>query len=148
MKAAKLIVIAFTCNNCPVAVDYEDRFIEFTKKYGNKGVKFIALNVNTTENLEQMKKRADEKDFNFPYAHDADGESYRGYNAKCTPHLFILDGDRNVAYIGSFDDARDVKKVSKNYVADAVDALLAGKKPETSETRPFGCSIKRPGDKK
>ncbi|MBM4093324.1 MAG: thioredoxin family protein [Planctomycetes bacterium] len=148
VKDAKVVVIAFSCNKCPVAVAYEDRFIDFTKKYTDKGVKFIALNVNFNEDLDMMKQRAEEKDFNFPYAYDQSAESYKAYGALYTPHLYVLDGDRKVAYIGAFDDKMNVTEVTKHYVADAVDAILAGKKPETAETKAFGCTIKRPAGEK
>ena len=79
-----------------------------------------------------MKTRAEEKDFNFPYAYDESGKSAAAYRARVTPHLFIIDADRKVAYIGSFDDNMVSKKVTKNYVCDAVDALLGGKKPSVN----------------
>ena len=140
VKDAKLLVLSFTCNNCPVAKAYEDRFIEFTKKYEPKGVKFIAINANNqSEGLEQMKKRAQEKDFNFPYVFDASGDSARAYGARVTPHLFIVK-DGKIAYRGAFDDKQRNSK--KSYVADAVDALLAGKTPEVTSTKAFGCGIK------
>src|SRR5262245_62581770 len=79
----KVVVVCFTCNICPVAVAYEDRFIEFQKKYANKGVKFIALNANKkTEDIAVMKTRAEEKGFNFPYVYDKTGESATAYGAR------------------------------------------------------------------
>jgi len=141
-KDAKVVVVCFTCNKCPVAVDYEDRFIGFAKKYKKKPVAFVALNVNHNEDLKAMKERAEAKDFNFPYAYDASGDAARAYGATNTPHLFVLDKDRKVAYVGAFDDARDPDSAKKNYVNSAVDALLAGKKPETQSTPAVGCSIK------
>jgi peroxiredoxin len=137
---AKVVVVCFTCNICPVAVAYEDRFIEFTKQYKDKGVSFVAINVNTTEDLEAMKQRAEEKGFNFPYAYDATGDSCRAYGAKVTPHLFVLDKDRTIAYQGSFDDNQ--RKPTKAHLKDAVDALLAGKAVEVSTTNAFGCGIR------
>jgi peroxiredoxin len=141
-KDAKAIVVAFTCNNCPVAVAYEDRFVEFTKQYGEKGVKFVAINVNTSEDLEKMKQRAEEKGFNYPYAYEADGTSAKAFGAKVTPHLYVLDQDRKVAYIGAFDDNQNEDKVSKKYIADAVEAIIAGKTVPVSETRAVGCGIR------
>jgi peroxiredoxin len=143
MKDAKVVVVCFTCNQCPMSIAYEDRFVEFSKKYSGKGVKFIAINANkanATETLEAMKSRAEEKGFNFPYVYDASGASATEYGAKVTPHLFVLDAEREVAYIGSFDDKKD--NASKHYVADAVDALLAGKKVEVTSNKAFGCGIR------
>ena len=77
-KDAKVTVLCFTCNLCPVAVAYEDRFIEFNKKYANKGVQFIAINCNKTENLPAMKERAEEKDFGFPYVYDGSASRRSG----------------------------------------------------------------------
>ncbi|MCO6458503.1 MAG: thioredoxin family protein [Pirellulaceae bacterium] len=139
-KGAKATVLCFTCNNCPVAVAYEDRFIEFAKKYGEKGVKFVAVNCNTTEDLDAMKQRAEEKGFTFPYIYDESGAAARGYGARVTPHLFVLDSNGKVAYRGAFDDSQS--NPSKKYVEDAVNAVLSGKSPAVSSTKAFGCGIK------
>jgi len=142
LKEAKAVVVVFNCNKCPVAVAYEDRLIQFVKDYKEKGVSLVVINVNKTENLKQMKERAEKKDFNFPYVFDESQEIAKAYGATCTPHVFLLDGDRTIAYMGSFDDSRKTDGVKKHYLTDAVDAVLAGKKPETTETKQFGCSIK------
>ena len=140
MKDAKVVVVCFTCNRCPVAVAYEDRFVEFSKQYAGKGVKFVAINANKrTEDLAAMKTRAEEKGFNFPYVFDQSGKLATEYGARVTPHIYVLDQNRNVAYVGAFDD--DQEKPSKKYVADAVDSLLSGKKVETTKTKAFGCGI-------
>lgn len=140
MKDAKVVVVCFTCNNCPVSVAYEDRFVEFNKAYGNKGVKFVAINANRrSEDIAAMKTRAEEKGFNFPYVFDKSGKSATEYGARVTPHVFVLNEKRDVAYVGAFDD--DAQKPTKKYVADAVDALLAGKKVETTKSKAFGCGI-------
>lgn len=143
-KDAKVVVVNFTCNVCPVAVAYEDRFIDFVKQYKDKGVAFVAINVNTSEDLDAMKQRAEEKGFNFPYAYDASGDSCRAYGAQVTPHLFVLDKDRTLAYMGAFDDK--IKGPTKSYVKDAVDALLAGKPVKVTTTKAVGCGI-RPAKK-
>lgn len=139
-KGAKATVLCFTCNNCPVAVAYEDRFIAFTKKYEGKGVKFIAVNCNTTEDLQAMKQRAEEKGFNFPYVYDGEGDAARAYGARVTPHLYLLNNKGEVVYIGAFDD--DMQKPSKSYLENAVNAVLEGKTPAVQSTKAFGCGIK------
>jgi peroxiredoxin len=142
-KNAKVLVVCFTCNECPVAAAYEDRFIEFNKQYHDKDVKFVAINVNVTEDLKAIKKRAQEKNFNYPYAYDSSGKSAEAYGAKVTPHLFVVDSAGVVAYIGSFDNDMAADKAKQHFVADAVDAVLAGKMPETTTHEAFGCTIKR-----
>lgn len=139
-KDAKAVVVCFTCNICPVSVAYEDRFVEFAKKYKGKGVQFIAINCNTkTEDLAAMKTRAEDKGFNFPYVFDASGKTATEYGARVTPHIFVLDGKKTVQYVGAFDNDR--KEPTKHHVADAVDAILAGKTVSVEGTKAFGCGI-------
>src|SRR5262245_49473878 len=139
MKDRKVVVVCLTCNNGPVAEAYEDRFVEVSKHYGSK-VKFIAINANRrTEDVPAMKTRAEEKGFNFPYVFDKSGKLATEYGARVTPHIFVRDENRNGAYVGAFDD--DQNKPTKKFVNDAVDALLSGKKVETTKTKAFGCGI-------
>jgi peroxiredoxin len=144
LKRAKAVVVVFTCNHCPVAQAYEDRLVALQKEFRKQGVRFVAICANPDEadQLEKMKERAESKKFNFPYVRDDDQKIGRAYGAAVTPHVFLLDKDRKIAYMGSVDDNQDAEKVSKHYLKDAIDAVLAGKSPETTETRQFGCGIK------
>lgn len=138
-KDAKVVVIVFTCNTCPVAVAYEDRMIEFAKKYKDKGVEVIAINQKGSEDLDAVKKRAEEKGFPFAYCYEKSQDTARAYGATRTPEFFVLDKDRTIQYHGSFDDNQGSPKTP--YIDNAVDALLAGKKPEKAKTEAFGCGI-------
>src|SRR5262245_30931390 len=140
MKDAKVVVVCFTCNRCAVAGGCEDRFVELSRKYAGKGVRFVAINANgKSAYVAVLKTRAGEKEFNFPSGFDKSGKLATDYGARVTPHIFVLDQNRNVAYVGAFDD--DMEKPTKHYVNDAVDALLAGKKVETTKTKAVGCGI-------
>jgi peroxiredoxin len=143
LKDAKAIVLVFTSNACPVAAAYEERLIRFTKSYRDKGVAVVAINVSDLGEgaLEKMKRHARERGFNFPYLHDPSQEAGRKYGASCTPSLFLLDAGRKVAYMGAFDDHNDPSAVTKEYLRNAVDAVLSGKPPVTTESRPRGCLI-------
>lgn len=137
LKDAKVVVVAFTCNRCPVAIDYEDRFIQFAKDYQAKGAVFVAIDCSG-DTLDEMKARAQEKDFNFAFLADESQEIGKKFGAVTTPHVFILDKSRNVAYMGAFDNN---KANGIPYVRNAVDALLDGKPVEVSKTQQFGCRI-------
>jgi len=143
-KKARAVVLVFTCNHCPVAVAYEDRLVALQKDYGPKGVQVIAVNVNNIppDRLDKMKERAKAKKFNFPYLYDSSQKMGYDYGAKVTPHTFILDSDRKIAYRGAIDNNQKPDKADNHYVRDALDALLAGKKAPQAETKAFGCSIK------
>jgi peroxiredoxin len=144
-QSAKLVVVVFTCNHCPVAVAYEDRLIELQKDYQGKGVQLIAINVNNTpyDRLDKMKERAQEKGFNFPYLYDASQKTARDYGATNTPHVFVLDQNRKLVYRGGIDDNfQKANAVKKQYLRDALDSLLAGKEPAQADTPHPGCGIK------
>lgn len=139
----KLIAVVFTCNSCPVAAGYEDRLIEFTNRR-EENVAVVAINVNKIpqDSLEKMKERATEREFPYSYLFDASQKIAKDFGAQSTPEVILLDRDRNVAYRGAFDDSTDPAKVEQKYLDDAVDAVLAGKTPETAETYPHGCRIR------
>jgi peroxiredoxin len=142
-KSAKVIVLAFTCNHCPVAQMYEDRFIRFARAQKKRGVVFIAISSSLLppDSLEKMRERATQKGFDFAYLNDPTQEIGKAYGATVTPQLFVLDRERNIAYMGKFDDDIEPEKVQRSYVRDAVHALLEGKQPDPSETRATGCGI-------
>ena len=148
---AKGFVIIFSCNHCPFVVAYEDRMIELHNKYAPKGFPIIAINPNDPEvqpldSYEKMIERANEKNFPFAYVIDEGQKIYPKYGATHTPHVYLLNKKGNdfiVEYIGAIDNnARDASQVTETYLADAIDALLAGKKPKVTETRAIGCTIK------
>ncbi len=150
-KKAKGFVVIFTCNTCPYSVAYEDRIIALDKKYKSKGYPVIAINPNDPEasrgdSMADMKVRAKEKGFTFPYLFDKDQKVYPQYGATRTPHVYILKKEKKqlrVAYIGAIDNnSRNENAVTKRYVEDAIDALLKGNKPQKASTRAIGCSIK------
>jgi peroxiredoxin len=143
-KDAKLVVLVFTCNHCPVAQAYEDRLAALQKDYQPKGVQVVAVNVNNLpdDRLDKMKERAKQKDFNFPYLYDPTQKIGHDYGATVTPHVFVLDRDRKLAYMGAIDDSQQAGAVAKHHLRDALDALLIGKRPPKEVTQQFGCGIK------
>jgi peroxiredoxin len=143
-QGAKLLVLVFTCNHCPVAVAYEDRLVQLQKDYQAKGVQIVAVNVNNIpqDRLEPMKERAKEKGFNFPYLYDSSQKIGRDYGAKNTPEVFVLDQHRRLVYHGGIDDNMRAEKVKTHALREALDALLAGKAPAKAETPHPGCGIK------
>jgi len=146
---AKGFIIIFTCNTCPYSVANEDRIIALNDKYQEEGYPVIAINPNDPaavpdDSFDKMKVRADEKGFNFPYLLDEGQNVYPKFGASKTPHVYIVTKeDMKVQYIGAIDNSsRNPDTVTEKYVENAVDALLAGKTIEKTETRAIGCSIK------
>lgn len=150
-KDAKGFIVIFTCNHCPYAKAYEDRIIALDKKYKPLGFPVIAINPNDPEiqpedNMDEMKKRALEKGFTFPYLLDEGQAIYPQYGATKTPHVFLLNkenGKNIVKYIGTIDNNyQDASDADVHYVQDAVDALVAGKQVPNEMTVAIGCTIK------
>jgi len=139
----KLAVVVFTCNSCPIAVDYEDRLIAFAEKHAAE-VSVTAINVNRVpaDLLPKMKLRAEEKGFNFAYLFDESQQIAKQFGATGTPEFFLLSADRKVIYMGAMDDSTDAAKVKHHYLEDAVQAALAGKSPEVKESFANGCRIR------
>jgi peroxiredoxin len=136
-------VVIITCNHCPVAVAYEDRIIDFTKKFGDK-VDVVAINVNNLEadKLPAMKVRAKDKGFNFSYIYDPTQQIGKAYGASVTPEFFVIGKDRKITYMGAMDDSNNPASAKTNYLEAAVEAALKGSAPATKETRARGCSVK------
>jgi peroxiredoxin len=145
LKAKDVVVVVFTCVECPVARDYEERIVEFVKKHAGPDSKvgFVAINVclGEDEALPKMIARAKKAGFDFPYCADVSQKVGRAYGAVVTPQFFVLNKERKVVYMGAMDDHIDSAKVKRTYLDKAVAAALKGDKPEKTETPTKGCAI-------
>ena len=157
---AKVLVVVFTCNHCPTAQYYEERLKHLVEDYRDKDVAVIAIMPNDPKSVrldelgwtdlgdsfEEMKVRARDQQFNFPYLYDGETEAVsRAYGPVATPHVFVFDAARKLRYVGAIDDSERVQQVTKHYVRDALEALLAGQEPPVTKTKVVGCSVKWAG---
>ncbi len=155
-KDAKVLVVLFTCNHCPTAQAYEARIRQLNADYRDRGVQLIAISPNDAEavrldelgysdlgdSLSDMKLRAEEADFQFPYLYDGETQqASRAFGALTTPHAFVFDVDRKLRYNGRIDDG-EVGGATKHDLRSAIDSVLAGRAVEVPTTRVFGCSVK------
>jgi len=157
-KEFDILVVLFTCNHCPTAQAYEDKFINYVNQYKNKGVGFVAISPNSPkalslselgysdmgDELEDMKIRVKDKKYNFPYLYDGDTqESSIKYGPVATPHVFVFDRERKLQYTGRIDDTENpyIEPNEKNF-EDALNAMLDGQPVKVTTTKTFGCSIK------
>lgn len=147
-KGVNGYIVVFTCNTCPYAVMYEDRLIEIHNKYASQGYPVVAINPNDPsvkagDDFSSMVARSKEKGFPFKYLYDEGQKVYPAFGATRTPHVFLLDANRYVRYIGAIDDnAQNPSDVSIRYLENAISALKAGNNPDPSETKAIGCTIK------
>jgi peroxiredoxin len=157
-RRAKVLVIVFTCNHCPTAQAYEGRIAKLAADYKDKGVALVAISPNDPkavrldelgytdlgDSLQEMRIRAKDKGFKFPYLYDGDKQEVsKAYGPVTTPHVFIFDGERKLRYVGRVDDnERHPDQVTSADARNAIEALLAGRPVPVEKTRTVGCSIK------
>ena len=138
----KIVVLEWTNPDCPfVQRHYQADTMTMTKlasKYKDSGVVWLAI--NSTNYMGRDKYKAWIKEHNLPYTilDDHTGAVGKTYGAKTTPHMFVIDKVGSIAYQGAIDD--QASKV--NYVAQALEELLAGKAVSIPQTKPYGCSVK------
>ena len=147
-KDAKGFIVIFTCNHCPFAKAYESRIQALQTKYAPQGYPVIAINPNDPavqpeDSYSNMINRAKEKGFTFPYLLDEGQKIYPQYGATKTPHVFLLNADRKVMYMGAIDDnVYEPEKIEVKYLENAIEAMKSGKVIATTMTKAIGCSIK------
>ncbi len=157
-KDHEILVVLFTCNHCPTAQAYEDKFIKIVDDYKDKGVGFVGISPNADDavslselgysdmgdSMEEMKLRVKQKGYNFPYLYD--GETQKAslaYGPLATPHVFVFDKERVLRYSGRIDDTENPYVEPKTTdLVNALDALVSGKEVPVTKTKTFGCSIK------
>ena len=140
------VVVVFTCTSCPYAVDYEDRINELADRHAGPEtrVRVVAINSNRIpeDAMPAMKARAQAKNFRFTYLFDESQAVAKSFGAVRTPEFFVLDRERRIVYMGAMDDSTKPAEVKRRHVDDAIAAVLAGKRPEITETPPIGCQIR------
>jgi peroxiredoxin len=143
-----VVVVIFSCNHCPYVQAYEDRMVAIQRDYAERGVQLVAINSNDADDYPEdsfvkMKKRAQDKGFNFLYLRDDSQAVARAYGATHTPQLFVFDRDRWLRYTGKIDDNwQQPQSVRRRFLREALDGLLAGTQPAEPMTHAIGCTIK------
>jgi peroxiredoxin len=141
-------LVVFSCNTCPWVIRWEDRYVTLANTYAPKGIGMIAVNSNAArfgseDSLEEMVEHAKNNGYNFPYAQDPESKLASAFGATKTPHIYLFNADDKLVYLGAIDDnAKNAKKVEVPFLANAIDALLAGKPINPQTTKALGCSIK------
>ena len=155
---SKVLMIVFTCNHCPTAQAYEERINKISADYQAKGVQVVAISPNSPvavrldemgytdlgDTYDEMKIRAKNAKFNFPYLFDGETEIIsKKYGPVATPHVFIFDEKRLLRYSGRIDEMEKPSKTPTQFdTRNAIENLLAGQKVAVEKTKTFGCSIK------
>lgn len=150
----KTVVLEWLNHGCPFVRKHYDsgNMQKLQKKYSEKMV--IWLSVISSASGKQghvdqagaLKDKKDNKSFASDIILDSDGKLGKMFEAKTTPHLFIINKEGVLVYQGAIDDRADADiesvPLAKNYISMALDELLSGKKVSIGTTKAYGCSVK------
>jgi len=143
IKDNKFTVLMWISTQCPVSNSYNERMVKLYDMYTSKGIAFVGINSNKAETVSDIEKHSKDKNFKFAVLKDDQNKIADLYGAMHTPEIFVVNKKGAIVYHGRIDDSKDPAGIEKHDLSDALDALLAGKKVENTETKAFGCSIKR-----
>lgn len=149
-KAGKIVVVYWFNPDCPLIKKHHEAnktFVDMYAKFKDKNVAFIAVNSGKPgeqgTGKDRNAKAREQYGMTYPVVLDESGAVGHAYGAKTTPHCFVVGADGKIAYMGAIDDDPSPRNPGKtNYVAKALDELLAKKSVSTPETRPYGCGVK------
>jgi thiol-disulfide isomerase/thioredoxin len=143
------LVVIFMCNHCPFVKHLADGLAAFAREYQPRGAAIVGINANDPggypdDSPERMIQEAEQRGYTFPYLFDETQEVAQAYRAACTPDFFVFDKEQKLVYRGQFDPSRpnSGKPVTGEDLRRAVDAVLAGQKPDAKQTPSIGCNIK------
>lgn len=127
-----------------------DRYIERLKQiqtdFAEREFTIIGIDSNyysesNTEIIEAMEQYAKDRAINFPYLRDSNQDVARGFKAKVTPTVYLLDSDGVICYQGRIDDAESESEVKQHYLRDSITAMLADKTVNRDYVAPVGADI-------
>ncbi len=143
-----IVVLEWTNPDCPyVQRHYKAETMEkLEASFPNEKVTWLAVNSTSYNTPEDTKAWRNEQGFDYPTLQDSSGEVGKSLAARTTPHMFVIDTEGVVRYDGAIDDdPRGRSDAPRNYVAEAVNALLGDEAPEVASTKAYGCSVKYSG---
>lgn len=143
--AGKIVVLDFSSHKCPFSLGVDPHFAALARQYAdNAALVFLGIDSHYDTSIQEIRDYAEASQLPFPILKDVDNLYADAAGALVTPDFFVIDQEGRLAYRGSFDNRiRPDSAGSRGYVAEAVAALLAGKRPDPAHVRAWGCTIKR-----
>lgn len=144
LKGKNGAVVIFLSAQCPVVKGYIERINAVAADYKDKGINFIGINSNVTEDFAWVKSDSDQN-FKFPMLIDKGNKLADKLGATVTPEAYFVDAKNVLLYHGAIDNDRSGKNIKDTYLRAAFDQSLAGQKVAITRMNAFGCTIKRVG---
>ena len=143
------ILVVFTSNSCPFVIMWEDRYKILEEKCMNSDLGMVYINSNQAkrdgdDSVEEMRNHSKEMGYTIPYLIDENSKLANAFGAKTTPHIFLFNSEKKLAYKGAIDDNyKSINDVTKNYLLNALEEVSNQKNVSVNDTKAVGCSIKR-----
>ncbi len=150
----KVVVLEWLNHGCPFVVKHYEsgNMQKLQKEYTGKDVVWLSVVSSAPGKQGHMspedtnKTKAEKGSAATAILIDEDGTVGKLYNAQVTPEMFIINSDGVLVYAGAIDDKKSTDTAdiagAKNYVAQALDEVLAGKPVSETTSKAYGCSVK------
>jgi peroxiredoxin len=140
-------VLVVTCLHCPYVVAWNPRLRAVAEEYLPRGVRFLGIHSNDAsrfpaDGLPHIQRFVRDQSWPYPMLHDESQEVAHALDAQVTPHVFVLDGEQRLAYVGAPDADHQDPAQGAAWLRAALDAVLAGEPVGEPETAARGCSVK------
>jgi len=137
------ILVIFISVQCPVSNAYNERMEALAQQWNARGFNVVGVNSNRTESPDAIAAHAKEHGFTFTILKDNDNRLADALGASFTPETYLFDASGTLRYHGRIDDSKDPSAISKRDLTDALAALSSGNTIAVTDTKAFGCTIKR-----
>ncbi len=134
----KALVVVFWSTTCPICSAQLGRLKEVAAAYAEKGARFVLVNPNPSESADDMSAYLGEKKLELGFFRDEKKKAMKQFAAQVTPAYYVLDEERVLRYMGMLEQGKPGTKKHAAYLADALDAVLAGREVETKSTLSSG----------
>ncbi|HUJ39306.1 MAG TPA: redoxin domain-containing protein [Candidatus Acidoferrales bacterium] len=137
------LLVIFVSVQCPVSNAYNERMEALAQQWRSRGFGVVGVNANRTESAGAVAAHAREHGLTFPILKDNENRLADALGASFTPETYLFDASGTLRYHGRIDDSKDPSGISKRDLNDALESLATGKPVAVTETKAFGCTIKR-----
>ena len=147
------LLVMFVCVHCPYVKHVEQELARIGRDYSGR-IAMVAISANDAAQYPEdgpagMKAQAERLGWQFPYLYDETQEVARSYHAECTPDFFLFDAEMRLVYRGELDRSRPRRgdggndlPVTGEDLRAALDAVIAGRRPDPNQRGSLGCNIK------
>ncbi len=142
---APVTVVVFLASDCPIANKSQPALQKAYTRFKDQGIRMAGVYIDPRESLDELLRHRRDYRFSYEQIHDAEHKLVKHLKASVTPQAFVLDRNGVIQYRGRINNAyADLgvrQEVTSHDLEEAIEAVLAGRKPKIKETTAIGCAI-------